>query len=597
MCTHVVVQGPVRRSMRIAITMLLSLVSVAFAFSPYAYGSATSSSTLVTSDYEIGANDFPISDRDFRAGGATVAYNSINHEYLVVFSRDATGERDFEIFGQRIDAATGEEIGEDDFQISRTGPDGDMSWGASFPNIVYNPAKNEYLVSWIGGYVVRPSPIFFPNDLGIYGQRIDAATGEEIGEDDFRIDQELAEPDYYDPYGLKLSYNSTDNSYLAVWIGNPGERFIYNLTGQRFDADGLLVGETDFVIERSVDPETPDVVYNPIENEFLVVWEDTKNFPSQSGRELEIFGQRLDAATGEEVGATSFRISDMGPDGNSGYVSSDPNLAYNSTNHEYLVTWWGNDTAIGDYGTYTQRLDAATGEEVGENDFRIGGNNPSNHAVIYNDQDNEYLLTWSGIFGQRLDGATGEEIGINRFRISDPPSEEFDSSSDPEIAYNGQSNEYLVTWLEYDTFSDDHILGQRLAVRDTPVCDPNEDLWGKVRGVRWVEIGNRSDTCSYDVGGAIYIIPSGDPYDPDIDSQQWFDDVTAELGPGESRILQMDMPSCEAIQVDAFWGEPLRSLDGQRYGERLLAAARFVTGGECGTITSNFSGPYPAPES
>ncbi|NJO82226.1 MAG: hypothetical protein HC828_05060, partial [Blastochloris sp.] len=99
-----------------------------------------------------------------------------------------------------------------------------------------------------------------------------------------------------------------------------------------------------------------------------------------------------------------------------------------------------------------------------------------------------------------------------------------------------------------------------------------------MRGLSRVEIGNRSDTCSYAVGGAIYVIPSGDPQDPDIDSQIWFDDATTTVAPGTSETLDLAVPECAAVQQDAFWGDPLKSLDGQRYGPRLLAADRYHTG-------------------
>ena len=48
-------------------------------------------------------------------------------------------------------------------------------------------------------------------------------------------------------------------------------------------------------------------------NEFLVVWQGDDNSGSLVEGEEEIFGQRLNAATGAAVGNNDFRISDMGP--------------------------------------------------------------------------------------------------------------------------------------------------------------------------------------------------------------------------------------------------------------------------------------------
>jgi hypothetical protein len=44
-----------------------------------------------------------------------------------------------------------------------------------------------------------------------------------------------------------------------------------------------------------------------------------------------------------EIGTNDFRISDMGPDGNADFDAFPPSVAYNPTNNEYLVVWYGED--------------------------------------------------------------------------------------------------------------------------------------------------------------------------------------------------------------------------------------------------------------
>lgn len=62
----------------------------------------------VTSDPEIGANDFRLSDMgpdgsgDFGAFDPALAYNSLNNEYLGVWEGDDATENEFEIIGQRF---------------------------------------------------------------------------------------------------------------------------------------------------------------------------------------------------------------------------------------------------------------------------------------------------------------------------------------------------------------------------------------------------------------------------------------------------------------------------------------------------------------
>jgi len=56
--------------------------------------------------------------------------------------------------------------------------------------------------------------------------------------------------------------------------------------------------------------------------------------------DLEIYAQRL-AANGSELGTNDFVISDMGPANDDSYQATEPSVAYNATNNEYLVVWQG----------------------------------------------------------------------------------------------------------------------------------------------------------------------------------------------------------------------------------------------------------------
>ncbi len=146
----------------------------------------------VTIDPEVGANDFRISDMgpdgdgDYDAYDPAVAYNTKNNEYLVVWWGDDNTapfvEGESEIFGQRINAATGAEVGSD-FRISDMGPDGNTFYDAFSPAVAYNSTNNEYLVVWEGE---DNTGLLVEQESEIFGQRINAATGAEVGSD-FRI--------------------------------------------------------------------------------------------------------------------------------------------------------------------------------------------------------------------------------------------------------------------------------------------------------------------------------------------------------------------------------------------------------------------------
>ncbi len=376
---------------------------------------------------EIGQNDFRISDMgndgqsQLHALDPDVAYNSTNNEYLVVWTGDDVRDSELEIYGQRLNAA-GEEIGNNDFRISEMGPDGDGSFDTFSPAVAYNPAQNEYLVVWSSSDTVA-------FELEIYGQRLEGATGAEVGEDDFRISDMGPDGDStFDAERPAVVYNPTWKEYLVAWAGADLDPDEFEIYGQRLDAvTGAEIGENDFAIsDVHVDSPfihdvgNPAVAYNPTQDEYLVVW----HADDQPDPNSEIYGQRLEAATGAEIGEDDFRISDMGPEGddNTNLGAFLPDVAFNPAASEYLVAWYGKDEPS-DFGSgeaeiWGQRLDGATGKEVGANDFRLSSMGPDGDtgfdgfspALAYSAGNNEFLAVWWGddqlnedfeIYGQR----------------------------------------------------------------------------------------------------------------------------------------------------------------------------------------------------
>ena len=476
-------------------------------------GAALAQATYpVTIDPEIGANDFRLSDMgpdgdpDYDALEPAVAYNSMNNEYLVVWhGEDNTGSLvadEWEIYGQRVDAATGAEVGPNDFRLSDMGPDGDPSYGAFNPMVAYNSVANEYLVVW---YADDNTGSLVDDEYEVFGQRV-SASGAEMGPNDFRLSDmgPDGDPNYMGVLPV-VAYNSTANEYLVVWWGedNTGslvddEREVF---GQRVNASGAEVGLNDFRLsdmgpdgDPAYDTSSfPAVAYNSAANEYLVVWAGDDNTSPLVDGEFEIFGQRVNAS-GAEVGLNDFRLSDMGPDGDTAYDAQRPALAYNSLNNEYLVVWQGEDNTgslvLEEFEVFGQRV-SASGTEVGLNDFRLSDMGPDGDPnydifepeVAYNSADNEYLVVWQGhdntgslvryefeIFGQLVDAATGAEIGGD-IRLSDMGLDgnlNYGAALFHEVAYNSTNNEYLVVWDGDDntpSLVDDEaeIFGQRFA--------------------------------------------------------------------------------------------------------------------------------------
>jgi len=453
---------------------------------------------------EVGTNDFRISymgTNSYTWAGASnsaIAYNFTNNEYLVVWQGDDVYDDRFEIHGQRIDAATGALVGSD-FRISDMGAnDSDASFGAFDPAVAYSYTQNEYLVVWSGDDTTN-------GEFEIYGQRIDASDGSEVGTNDFRISVMGTDGDTtYNATVPAVAYNSKDDEYLVVWMGDdpiPGDGDL-EIFGQLIDAtDGSELAPDDFRISdmgtadgNTFAAELPDVAYNPVDNEYLVVWDADDDTTPLADGEFEIFGQRLDATDGSEVGTNDFRISRIGTDGERWFGAFNAAVVYNPSVHEYLVVWEGDslDLTNDDFEIYGQRLAATTGAEIGTDDFRISdmGSVDGDHdydgrnaSVIFNTEDNEYLVVWQGdddiapllnnefeIFGQRLDSATCAELGDNDFRISDMGETDGDGAyeaQEPAVAYASRADQYLVVWKgEEDIFplvnNEFEIFGQRI---------------------------------------------------------------------------------------------------------------------------------------
>ncbi|TJY37783.1 T9SS type A sorting domain-containing protein [Pontimicrobium aquaticum] len=350
-----------------------------------------------------------------------------------------------------------QEFGVNDLKISDMGTDGVTSFYAFDPQVAYSVTENKYLVVWTAD---DDTGSLVDNEFEVYGQFINNL-GEEVQTNDFRI-----------------SFTGTDGD-------------------TRFRAD------------------EPDVTWNSVNNEFLVVW---KGETAVDG-ELEIYGQRIDANSGALIGS-NFRISDVGDEGNTILGAAKPKVSYSSTSNEYLVVWEGDDeNQNNEMEIYGQRL-SNTGAEIGSNDFKISNQLPEGDAnfdaryphLSWNSIDNEFLIIWQGetatneeaeVFGQLYDANTNSLLGSN-FKISDMGTDgdtSFSIGQFVRCAYNAIDQEYLVIWNGSDIGANLYeIYGQRLTssgsevgtndFRITIVTDTNSNFDAWAPAITWNEKNN-----------------------------------------------------------------------------------------------------------
>lgn len=375
------------------------------------FGTALASAAMIagctTSDDIVISPD--LHDRDYRtvAWEPAAAYNPNADEALVVFDSTVVFPDEAELRGQRVSMSTGALVGETRFEIGQFAADNGHTAAA------YNTLHDEYLVTWVG---------LTSTDNHIHGQRLDPS-GVPIGDDDFPIGSTAATSL---PNALRLLYNPAHDEYLVVWRSQSG------LRAQRLDgASGAGIGGE--ILLASSGATAIDATYTPGGDEYLVAWGQSRQ---DSAPPQQVWALRLDGATGTQLGSGAFPVSEPGTG------ASLVRVSFSSTENRYLVMWASGITNLEPSPElYGQFLDAATGAEVGTNDFQITSfTNPENEegiraaALAFDSLKNEFITTFqvndgtnapmmdrthAELFAQRIAAGTGANVCASPFRVSD----------------------------------------------------------------------------------------------------------------------------------------------------------------------------------
>jgi len=223
------------------------------------------------------------------------------------------------------------------------------------------------------------------------------------------------------PRSLVDRYNSYSNEEGG---------FVYMASPAALDD---LLGANFPVSTANGDQFASAVVYNPSSKNYLVVWPDDRN---QSTTGTDVYGQFV-SSEGKPIG-DDFVITDAPGD------QLMPQVAYNSTDDEYLVIWYD------DQNVYGQRL-SDTGALLGS-EFVISASSDVRSSIAYNNRDNTYLVAspvgdWRegavNIRGQLLSNEgvrRGSSFSICRERYN---------QGNPVVAYNSIDNEYMIVWTDF----------------------------------------------------------------------------------------------------------------------------------------------------
>jgi len=253
-----------------------------------------------------------------------------------------------------------------------------------------------------------------------------------------------------------VAYRTGYFEYFVVYQDYVGGD--YDIYGVILDSHDGTPLSSNFVICGELDEQTkPFVVYNPNNDEFLVVWEDYR-----SGTDYDIYGVIVDAGSG--VVGTEFAISGL-----VGLDEREPKAAFDPLNNRYLVVW-DEETGTGETNIYGRLLDC-DGTTITDVNICDASENQQSPYVAFNPHRGEYLVVWmdfyrtgveSDVYGRvvRDDGST---VGYD-FAVCD----EAHNQDFPVVVYNSSEGEYLVVW-EDDRNGDSGIWAQLLYDDTTPI--------------------------------------------------------------------------------------------------------------------------------
>lgn len=369
----------------------------------------------------------------------------------------------YDVYARRFDPATGA--------------------AADSSNIaIFNTADEYYPDVTSDGDIAFITYADLRNGVGIYGARLDGATGTVLDSSPLPLGVPLGNTIYdYNDYPT-VAFNGTD--FVVGWVTQFNWDIESDLTKARlFNTDGqptsgLIDVGKGYGAQRYLDTASSDT-------HALVLWvQQGPDFGS------DLYAMRVDRTTGAHLDATPI------------LVARDAQVlraSIASDGTDFLAVWtqrFGDD----DYGSVkARRIRASDGALLGTDPTTLCNStirkslisvasNGSNYLVAWADQRDE-LSTSSdmNLFGARVDPSTGNALDTNcGFGIARATKRQYE----PDIASNG--TDYMVIWRD-NRSGQDAIHGSRV-LSDGTVQDTSSIVIGPSSGLS----GNHSATIASD---------------------------------------------------------------------------------------------------
>ncbi|TXE07207.1 choice-of-anchor D domain-containing protein [Seonamhaeicola algicola] len=439
---------------------------------------------------EIGTNDVRLTTHTTGASldneDPYIAYDPTLNRYLLVYEGEVTNGEE-EIFGQFIDANGN--LDGSAFQISKSGNNGVADIDAFNPKVVFNAVSNQFLVVWradMGTTAQTDSEIFAQiiNPNGSFVNGFD--TGQ------IRISQNGPENnDTYAPSNAEVTVNTSNGNYYIVWQAPTASNAEVEIFGTILQSNGTLTNGLGGKVQLSsytasnLAPAAPHVTYNPVTNQYLVVY--YADYPSNGVN--NVFGQIV-AANGSLVSGINspITITNVG----SSSDADNPRVVYNNLLNEYFVGYQTDHIN-------TDNEEEIFGQRIASNGTLISTPIQLSFAGIdgdgeetgpyfdfaYNTVDDHILVTFQSeepgsnsydIFATTLDASNYIKLETQS-RVSDMGDTNGDSdfsAQKPKQVFNITSQNFFIVWEGDDTVpgnGEDEIFGQLWQVPPTAEID------------------------------------------------------------------------------------------------------------------------------
>ena len=350
------------------------------------------------------------------------------------------------IYGQRV-AYGGTVIGDttSNTLISGNG-EGDVY---STLSLAYNTQHKQYLVAF-NSYRTSPGT-FGLNNMGIYGRRVTL-----LGIPDPGGDIPIATTISGDNDQPKVVYNATNDQYLSVFICSDASRTYGHVCRQFLKWEGTRLGISTQVSGPLNSEYSVTGAYNTRNNRYLAVWVDERN------GNPDIYGQIYDEEGFPE--GSNFAVHE------SSGILANPNIAFNSIDQIYLVTWYNKqDVAIEWQLISSQGLPlhfgrVALAEAMDRHPVSAYNSPPEYNEFVILYEDLIPGETNPSLAGIRIDGTYGNDgTSGSKFRLSSPGS----NMHSPDIEYHAGDQSYMVVWQDNRDDPGD-IYGMQISYNGSP---------------------------------------------------------------------------------------------------------------------------------